>query len=1222
MPIKDKDFGKYKRPGIFIEEIDSSIIELPVQDVLINLVPGFSKKGPFNSPIYVTNPVDFTSIFGDDDRRLENKGSFFHKTAKQMLKNGPVWALSLLATNPNRDKVDWQSISVSSQYINGDVKRSAYESFFNRQDFWERDSDAFLNIVKANNYGVQDNERLFHITNMGDKDITVFMFKSSITGFDVTAEEWYGDRTKVPGYIDYREWISDYMVTVIAVAGDWSDYRTLSNDPTFGAYFNRNGLIKTQVNGFLNERTVTILAKYDASLIPYFKDLNNRDMYIKSTINNNTDKTGLFCTYNEDSLLEADFKLGNLDIIGDSIVGGVGDSTQLPVTSIQFMSYETSLEEQLTYSQKYLDSSNNVLTNNLDSYNLASGGTADRTGIYTNGHVYQIYFNTGTTATTFTGTTGATLQVQFLADTVPYYVINGSLITGFTTTNVAISGISYQYGSRYDVLYLTNDNTVNVLYGTASNSTTGAIMPDYTYSLDSTIILGYILVVNSGSTAGTTLAYTGVSVDALGYIAVGGTAGYRTLVTNSTDTLGDYLNIEFAGTSGKTGEYSDYHYLKTIYAFIQLYNNVSTQSAIVQSGSTNFLNGNKVPVQATIPVDATSTSNAIIKIYIDNPQFCHLSNKFVIYFVDDEFLLHTATINTNGLKTRYDVLGTTSKTGIVATYSQLYQDYYNGIINNLDYFLVDNNTGNTTKIYLQMFLDQTELLTVDFLSALPDVVYEVISADYANSAKYNKSLVLHSYRANWEQSVELYNNQWYGDDLTTCQQIWVDKNRYSEVTRGSFLSAYYDEAYYSAPAGQGYLEGAVPRKLTRIIRVQNDPTDVNSKILYTDAPIKIVDYNILPGTGTTIDYQTFTYPSIDQYVDEYKALKISPFVVHQDSIPNGTDERQNSILNVISKDTNLAKALADKNKISWRYLVDSFGLGLTPTDGFGSKQQLADLCGMKLNCLGFISMPSAKIFRESTNPSFVNDDGTLNLSYVKDGADESKNPDFYYQFAQKHGEIDGRSTVGYFFPYIRIYDNGIPKWVPPASYAATTYMQKFTSNVAGMLPWTICAGITNGRVSNITKTEMDFTNTDLEYLYQMNANPIVYKINNGYCINSESTAQVFPYSSLSFLHSREVLINLENSLYDMLLRYQWSFNTPEIRAEIKYRADKICKDMLDSDAFYDFWNVCDETNNTDYVIDLQMGVLDTYVEIIKGMGIIVNNITILKKGDIQSMGFK
>ena len=183
-------------------------------------------------------------------------------------------------------------------------------------------------------------------------------------------------------------------------------------------------------------------------------------------------------------------------------------------------------------------------------------------------------------------------------------------------------------------------------------------------------------------------------------------------------------------------------------------------------------------------------------------------------------------------------------------------------------------------------------------------------------------------------------------------------------------------------------------------------------------------------------------------------------------------------------------------------------------------------------------------------------------------------------------------------------------------------MSKFTSNVAGLVPWTICAGITNGRVNGITKTEMDFNTDDLTSLHGMGANPIVYRINNGYCINDESTSLIFPYSSLSFLHSREVLIELENQLYDMLLKYQWAFNTAENRGQIKYRADKICKDMLDADAFYDFQNTCDETNNTNYVIDLGIGVLDTGVEIIKGMGIIVNNITIYKKGDIKSLGFK
>ena len=89
----------------------------------------------------------------------------------------------------------------------------------------------------------------------------------------------------------------------------------------------------------------------------------------------------------------------------------------------------------------------------------------------------------------------------------------------------------------------------------------------------------------------------------------------------------------------------------------------------------------------------------------------------------------------------------------------------------------------------------------------------------------------------------------------------------------------------------------------------------------------------------------------------------------------------------------------------------------------------------------------------------------------------------------------------------------------------------------------------------------------------------------------------------------------------MLLNYQWRFNTGEIRNEIKYRADQICKELLDTNALYAFKNVMDKSNNTDSIIDLQMGVLDTFIEIIKGMGTIVNNITILKKGTIQSSGF-
>ena len=112
---------------------------------------------------------------------------------------------------------------------------------------------------------------------------------------------------------------------------------------------------------------------------------------------------------------------------------------------------------------------------------------------------------------------------------------------------------------------LTNDNVVNILYGSASNTYAGAVKPDYNLSLDSTIILGYVYHQKTGSTYN--LEYFPVNLGSTGYVALGGTVGYETVITDSSDSLGTYMNIEFKGTSGKTGTYDDYNYLSTLHAF-------------------------------------------------------------------------------------------------------------------------------------------------------------------------------------------------------------------------------------------------------------------------------------------------------------------------------------------------------------------------------------------------------------------------------------------------------------------------------------------------------------------------------------------------------------------------------------------------------------------------------------------------------------------------------
>lgn len=1283
MPISNKDLGKYKRPGIFIEEIDTSFIERPVQEQLINLVPGFSKKGPFNKPVKIENPTQFETIYGPVDKNLENKGSFFHRFVIDMLKVGPVYALNLLKTDPSRDQLEWQSISVSAQYDNGPKNLAPYERFFNRQDFWERDVESFMDIIDQefiDHPTAQPNPAhdLLSITNMSDKKITVFVFKSSVTGFDLSAEAWYGGIDKVPLFMNPKDYISDYMVSVLAIGGDFGPdkYSELSVDNYWGKYFSANGLIKTKVQDFVNDYLTTLVAFYDVCLIPNFRDLSGRDMYIKTVINAATESTGLFCYYNEEYLLNSDFYRGNIDTIGATLV--VTEdliNNVVPKTAINFMSYNTSLTETVTYAQKDLDTPLNVF-GNLSSALTDSSRTATHTNWFTNIHptstnsMYTSIISSITDSEITIGA-GSTIAVDdiiyfsksfSLVDrSTPYYVLSvdggtvitistskggvvlGGLITpttptfiyslkqvftdstykynlnsvddGYTLTNhdlffePFVINNSAQTYSRYDIVYLSSDyEYIHTVKGSQSNST--ASEPAFLLNNNNNIILGYYKIdyTLSGNTIPTfAKTYYPVTVNETGYLYLANNTDL-VAVTGVSNSI-KYLDLYFIGTSGATS-YTDYKKMRKLKIFTELYTKILTGKSVI----INITDSYKFPITATV-YEATATTDAHITIWFDasdvNPSLFYSDGKFLIYYTDDELYYNTTLTSTLGLNTTLKPKGDLNNTGggIVAKYSTLYQDYFNGVIGNGDYIYFNNTESSNTRYYLKMYLNDKKELNVRFAAAPeddPNVDLSSIQTLYKDSTNTYVALIVHSNKGSYKQTLEI-ENVGYISDFSNVNYVYVDKIRYSEVSKGWYLEAYYDTDYYTT--GEGYVLGSLPRKLVRVIKSAVDTVDPMRKILYTDGPIRIL--KTLTG-GTTYDYYVNAYMSIDNYATEYHGISLKPFVVHQDSMPNGTDARLNDILSVVAKETNLAKGLANKNRIVWRYLVDSFGLGLTEN----SKQAFVDLCGLKLNCFGFINMPSVRQFKTSLNPSFINPDRTINTEYVKEGGNPDLNPSFLYSF----GEGVGRSCVGYFFPYVKD-SNDSAKFIPPAAKVAKTYMKKFSGGLPNAYPWQIVAGPQFSLITDINELEMRLTNDDLENFYAMGANPIVYTLSRGFNINSENTAQVFPLSSLSYIHSREVLIELENRLYDMLLNYHWRFNTPEIRAEIKFRADQICKELLDNDALYDFKNVFDKTNNTDYIIDMQMGVLDTYIEIIKGMGIIVNNITILKKGTISSGGF-
>ena len=99
---------QFKAAGIYRIVFDKSTVA-GVDSEILRMVVGYSEKGPFNIPTYVTSPSDFKAIYGDISKKLEKRGVFFHRIALQALASGPILALNLKKFVD--EKVDGASIN-------------------------------------------------------------------------------------------------------------------------------------------------------------------------------------------------------------------------------------------------------------------------------------------------------------------------------------------------------------------------------------------------------------------------------------------------------------------------------------------------------------------------------------------------------------------------------------------------------------------------------------------------------------------------------------------------------------------------------------------------------------------------------------------------------------------------------------------------------------------------------------------------------------------------------------------------------------------------------------------------------------------------------------------------------------------------------------------------------------------------------------------------------
>ena len=116
---------------------------------------------------------------------------------------------------------------------NKDICTIPYQTVYNTDRFWVLSSEVYLDSVRLFDNDNTESNNVLNFTNVGNKPISVIVKKASkknTKGYEVTLNEWYGPEN-VPEYLNGTSFVSDYMVEVYVIGGDFGPELKKSDKP-------------------------------------------------------------------------------------------------------------------------------------------------------------------------------------------------------------------------------------------------------------------------------------------------------------------------------------------------------------------------------------------------------------------------------------------------------------------------------------------------------------------------------------------------------------------------------------------------------------------------------------------------------------------------------------------------------------------------------------------------------------------------------------------------------------------------------------------------------------------------------------------------------------------------------------------------------------------------------------------------------------------------------
>lgn len=169
--------------------------------------------------------------------------------------------------------------------------------------------------------------------------------------------------------------------------------------------------------------------------------------------------------------------------------------------------------------------------------------------------------------------------------------------------------------------------------------------------------------------------------------------------------------------------------------------------------------------------------------------------------------------------------------------------------------------------------------------------------------------------------------------------------------------------------------------------------------------------------------------------------------------------------------------------------------------------------------------------------------------------------------------------------------NGVYRWIPLNGDVAGLCARTDSTNDA----WWSPAGLNRGQINNSVKLAFSPNNAERDVLYPVGINPVINIVGQGTVLYGDKTLLSKP-SAFDRINVRRLFIVLEKSVAKMSKYSLFEFNDPLTRSQFKAAVNPYLRDIQGRRGITDFLVVCDETNNTQQVIDSNSFVGSIYVK--------------------------